>query len=80
MYDGENDPILGVVGMDVHRVSKSGGTVLQKSRTYSSFVSRGKSIRVGSRRLVDLVKGKGSNSLVLVFIFLVKFLKVKVIT
>ena len=57
--------------------SKSGGTVLQKSWTCSSFVSRGKNIMVGSRRLVDLVKGKGSNSLVL--IFLVKFLKVKII-
>ena len=47
MYDDENDPILGVVGMDVHKVNKSGGTVLQKSRAYPSFVSRGKSIRVG---------------------------------
>ena len=59
---------------------KSGGTVLQKSRTYSSFVSRGKTEHEGrTRRLVDLVKGKGSNSLVLAFIFLVKFFKVKVI-
>ena len=80
MYDDENDPILGWWGWVFTGCSKSGGTVLQKSWTCSSLVSRGKSIRVGSRRLVDLVKGKGSNSLVLVFIFLVKFLKVKIIT
>ena len=68
------------IGASVEGTAKGGGTVLQKSWICSSLVSRGKSIRVGSRRLVDLVKGKGSNSLVLVFIFLVKFLKVKIIT
>ena len=38
MYDDENDPILGVVGMDVHRVSKSGGTFRRAGPTHPLYL------------------------------------------